>query len=45
MIGCTTPTGLLYSSLPASSAPEPASLFVMGSGLAGLATLRRRRRE
>jgi hypothetical protein len=36
-------TGLLYSSLPSSPAPEPASLAIFGAGLAGLAALRRRR--
>jgi hypothetical protein len=40
----TASTNLFYSSLPTGSVPEPASLFVMGSGLAGLAALRRRRR-
>ncbi len=40
----TASTGLLYSTLPAGSVPEPASLWVMGSGLAGLFFVLRRRR-
>lgn len=38
-------TGLLYSSLPSTPAPEPASLAIFGAGLAGLAAVRRRRRS
>jgi hypothetical protein len=37
-------TGLFYSSLPSTPAPEPASLMIFGAGLAGLAAARRRRR-
>ena len=41
----TAQTGLFYSSLPAAPAPEPASLWVMTTGLLGLfGVLRRRRR-
>ena len=36
-------TGLFYSSLPSTPAPEPASLMLFGAGLAGLAAVRRRR--
>ncbi|HEX4505664.1 MAG TPA: PA14 domain-containing protein [Alphaproteobacteria bacterium] len=38
-------TGLLYSSLPTTATPEPASLLIFGAGLSGLAAIRRRRRK
>jgi hypothetical protein len=38
----TAQTGLFYSALPAAPAPEPASLWLMATGLLGLAALRRR---
>jgi hypothetical protein len=34
---------LLYSSLPSTPAPEPASILIFGAGLGGLAVVRRRR--
>ncbi|HEX4504540.1 MAG TPA: PA14 domain-containing protein [Alphaproteobacteria bacterium] len=42
--GGTTQTGAFYSSLPATPAPEPASLSVLVSGVAAIFGLRRRRR-
>ncbi len=36
-------TGLLYSSLPATATPEPASILIFGAGLGGLALVRRYR--
>jgi hypothetical protein len=41
----TAQTGLFYSSLPATPAPEPASLSVLASGVAAIFGLRRRRRR
>lgn len=38
-------TGLFYSSLPSTPAPEPASLALFGASLTGLAAVRRRRRR
>jgi hypothetical protein len=34
-------TGLLYSSLPLTATPEPASILIFGAGLGGLALMRR----
>ena len=36
-------TGLFYGSLPATATPEPASIMIFGTGLGGLALVRRRR--
>jgi hypothetical protein len=36
-------TGLLYSSLPTTATPEPASILMFGAGLGGLAWVRRHR--
>jgi len=47
-VNCTggaAQTGLFYSSLPATPAPEPASLSVLASGVAAIFGLRRRRRR
>ena len=41
----TAQTGLFYSSLPAAPVPEPASLWVMTTGLLGLFAVLRRRRH
>jgi PA14 domain/PEP-CTERM motif len=38
-------TGLLYSSLPTTATPEPASILMFGAGLGGLAWVRRRSRR
>jgi hypothetical protein len=42
--GGSASSTLLYSALPATPAPEPASLLIFGAGLAGLAWIRRPRR-
>jgi hypothetical protein len=36
-------TSLLYSTLPSSTTPEPASILIFGAGLGALALIRRRR--